>query len=65
MRGDKTRGLTLALRFAIQKRLKDREVSERRQVGDMESLVNPTNNQSGGSSTSHELWLRTLLYLGD
>ena len=37
MRGMATRGLTLTLRH---KRLKAMEITERRQVGDAESLVN-------------------------
>ena len=39
MRGN-TQGLTLGMRAAIRSRLRNREISERRQVGDAESMVN-------------------------
>ncbi len=38
MRGHQPRGLTLTMRL-VRKRLKDGEVSERKQVGDAESLL--------------------------
>lgn len=37
---DKTQGLTLGMHAAIRSRLRNREVSERRQVGDAESMLN-------------------------
>jgi len=39
--------MTLPLRLAGHKRLEDREVSERRQVGDAESLVNQAARRQG------------------
>ena len=42
MRGTSSRGMAMPLRFTFHKRLKDREVSVRRQVGDAESMVNQT-----------------------
>jgi hypothetical protein len=43
-----SQGLTLNLRYGS-KRLKTREVSERKQVGDAESMVNEGRNASGVS----------------
>jgi hypothetical protein len=37
---DKTQGLTLGMHAAIRSRMRNREVSERRQVGDAESMLN-------------------------
>lgn len=42
MRDRPSRGLTLGLKYKVQKRLKSMEVVERKQVGDVESLVNRT-----------------------
>jgi len=39
MRG-KTQGLTLGMHAAIRSRLRNSKVSERRQVGDVESMLN-------------------------
>jgi hypothetical protein len=56
MRGRKgttpSQGLTLPLRFIHRKRLKEpMEVTERRQVGDVESTVNaPPKSSSSGST---------------
>ena len=49
MRGGSPRGLTLPLHY-IKKRLKDLEVTERRQVGDAEALV----NEGGGGGSNDE-----------
>jgi hypothetical protein len=40
MRGKSSQGLTLPLRYLMHKRLKDLEVTERKQVGDAEALFN-------------------------
>ncbi|KAK2780214.1 hypothetical protein CKAH01_00158 [Colletotrichum kahawae] len=40
MRDRNARGLTLGLRYSLHKRLKDREITERRQVGDAQEMMN-------------------------
>ncbi|TDZ31119.1 [Pyruvate dehydrogenase (acetyl-transferring)] kinase [Colletotrichum spinosum] len=40
MRDRNARGLTLGLRYNLHKRLKDREITERRQVGDAQEMMN-------------------------
>lgn len=49
MRDANSRGLTLpsSLRYVLHKRLKDMEVTERKQVGDAESMVNMGISGSG------------------
>lgn len=46
---DSSRGLTLPMvgKYRIHKRLKDLEVTERRQVGDAQDLLNRTASGSG------------------
>lgn len=46
MRDRPSQGLTLGLKYKVQKRLKNMEVVERKQVGDVESLVNRTSRGS-------------------
>ncbi|KAK1827553.1 hypothetical protein QBC39DRAFT_266793 [Podospora conica] len=49
MRGSTSQGLTLPMRYIMRKRLKSpEEVTERRQVGDAESLVNAGPADGGG-----------------
>ncbi|KAK0613771.1 hypothetical protein B0T14DRAFT_284815 [Immersiella caudata] len=50
MRGSSSQGLTLPMRYIMRKRLKTLEVTERRQVGDTESLVHPSSGDGGGYS---------------
>jgi len=38
------------MRYIMRKRLKSLEVTERRQVGDTESMINPTPADGGGYS---------------
>lgn len=47
-----SQGLTLPMRYIMRKRLKSLEVTERRQVGDAESMVNPDNAASDGGGYS-------------
>ena len=53
MRDGSSQGLTLPLGY-IKKMLKNREVSERKQVGDAEALVNQGRIGSGVAGFSHE-----------
>lgn len=54
MRDDKARGLTLpsSLRYIVHKRLKSQEVSERKQVGDAESMLAANSGRYTGGTDS-------------
>ncbi|KAJ0304156.1 hypothetical protein COL516b_006046 [Colletotrichum fioriniae] len=49
------RGLTLGLRYTLHKRLKDREITERRQVGDAQEMMNRGDTDPGYFKQDNDL----------
>lgn len=55
MRDRNARGLTLGLRYTLHKRLKDREITERRQVGDAQEMMNRGDTDPGYFKQDNDL----------